>query len=360
MTHKLSRYDTQQTYEWNYGHAPQPAEIEAPSVPGTWDFCGLSVDSPLGIPAGPLLNGDWVLYYASLGFDVLTYKTVRSEPRACYPLPNLQPVICGQLNGNEAELPATDDMDGSWAVSFGMPSQPPDVWRADVEATRKRLPANKVLSVSVVGTVQDGWSIEQLADDYARCARWAVDSGADCVETNFSCPNVATCDGQLFQLPTQAAVVAAAVRDQIGHTPYIIKIGHVPEQDNADELLDAVHAHVDAIALTNSVATTVRDVAGKLLFAGQRRGICGDAVRSASVAQTRLFHRLIADRKSPICLIGVGGVSTADHVREYLAAGATAIQLATSAMMDPAIGIALRKQLSIKLRPASAETTELS
>ena len=40
--------------------------------------------------------------------------------------------------------------------------------------------------------------------DYAQCARWAVESGADCVEANFSCPNVATCDGQLYQDARQA------------------------------------------------------------------------------------------------------------------------------------------------------------
>lgn len=346
ITHELPRYDPQQTYEWNYARAPQPVATEIPKVPGNWEFCGLPVDSPLGIPAGPLLNGGWVLYYASLGFDVLTYKTVRSGARTCYSLPNLQPVTCGQLNGSEVDLPTADEMEGSWAVSFGMPSQPPEVWRADVEATRNRLSANKVLSVSVVGTVQDGWSIEQLAEDYARCARWAVESGADCVETNFSCPNVSTCDGQLFQQPAQAAIVAAAVRDQIGRTPYIIKIGHVPDRADAAELLDAVQAQIDAVALTNSVATTVRDSRGKLLFAGQRRGICGAAVRTASVAQTRMFHRLINDRKAPIRLIGVGGVSTGDHVREYLDAGATAVQLATSAMIDPTIGLALREQLA--------------
>ncbi len=217
---------------------------------------------------------------------------------------------------------------------------------ADVAATRKRLPANKVLSVSVVGTIQTGWSIDQLAEDYARCARWAVESGADCIETNFSCPNVSTCDGQLFQQPSQAAIVAAAVRGQIDRTPYIIKIGHVPHADDAVELLDAVQDHIDAIALTNSVATTVRDANGKLLFDGQRRGICGAAVRSASVTQTRLFCRLIADRTAKIRLIGVGGVSTGDHVREYLTAGASAVQLATAAMTQPAIGIAVRQQLA--------------
>src|SRR5207302_2972516 len=82
------RYDDRRTYEWNYEHAPEPLPAEIPPVPGRWDYCGLPVASPLGIAAGPLLNGRWILYCASLGFDVLTYKTVRSSARACYAMPN--------------------------------------------------------------------------------------------------------------------------------------------------------------------------------------------------------------------------------------------------------------------------------
>ena len=88
----LPRYDIRQTYAWNYQHAPEPMGVTVPGINGDWQFCGMAVNSPLGIPAGPLLNGRWVLYYASLGFDILTYKTVRSSERACYELPNLQPV----------------------------------------------------------------------------------------------------------------------------------------------------------------------------------------------------------------------------------------------------------------------------
>jgi hypothetical protein len=76
MNDGLPRYDRLQSYDWNYAYAPEPVEADVPAIPGTWDFCGLPVASPLGIAAGPLLNGRWVRYYASLGFDVLTYKTV--------------------------------------------------------------------------------------------------------------------------------------------------------------------------------------------------------------------------------------------------------------------------------------------
>ena len=344
MSSKLPRYDRHRSYDWNYDHAPDPVELDVAPVSGDWAFCGIHVSSPLGVPAGPLLNGRWILYYASLGFDVLTYKTVRSRFRPCYTLPNLQPIECGQLNGSEGELAATDHMTGSWAVSFGMPSQEPSVWREDIERTRKQLASQKVLSVSVVGTVQDGWTTDDLAHDYAQCAKWAVEAGADCVETNFSCPNVLTCDGQLFQNPAQASMVAQAVRERIGTTPYVVKVGHVTQRSDAEALLKALSPIVTAIALTNSVATRVRDDRNELLFDGQPRGICGQAILDASIHQTRLFQEVIQEHALTTELIGVGGVRDADHVRKYLQAGAHAVHLATAAMVNPGVALEIRSE----------------
>ncbi|MCA9073657.1 MAG: hypothetical protein KDA93_01390 [Planctomycetaceae bacterium] len=346
-TDHLQRYDRAQTYPWNYEHAPEyPPIVDVPDVPGEWSFCGLKVLSPLGIPAGPLLNGRWVLYYGALGFDVLTYKTVRSSSRECYPLPNLVPVNIDQIHGSEHSVAATDNMRGSWAVSFGMPSAEPDVWRRDIEWTRKRLPSEQVLSVSVVGTVQPGWSIEQLADDYALCARWAVESGADCIETNFSCPNVSTCDGQLYQQPESAAVVTERVRAAIGDTPYIIKIGHVTTEAQARDLLESVAPHIDAVAMTNSVAARVTTTDGTELFDGQPRGICGQSTLEASLAQVVLFRCVIDQLNKSISIIGVGGASTADDVRRYLNNGVVAIHMATAPMLDPLTGVKIRHEFA--------------
>jgi dihydroorotate dehydrogenase (NAD+) catalytic subunit len=349
MPQSLPRYDPQQSYRWNYDHAPDAVpEVEAPGVPGEWTFCGLSVDSPLGMPAGPLLNGRWCLYYAALGFDVVTYKTVRSSARECYPLPNLVPVDVAQMSGSETSVGTLEEMDGSWAVSFGMPSMAPDVWRRDVEWTRERLPAGKLLSVSVVGTVQPGMTLEELADDYARCAKWAAESGADVIETNFSCPNVSTRDGQLFQQPAAAGLVAERVRAAIGSTPYIVKIGRVSTEADAAALLSAVDPHVNGIAMTNSIAARVVD-GDTVLFDGQPRGICGAATREASVQQVALFKKLIAAADHPIDIIGVGGAATAGHVQAYLNAGASAVHIATAAMVDPLVGVTIRKNLRTSL-----------
>jgi len=341
----LPRYDRRKSYDWNYDHAPDPFETAVPPYPGDWTFCGLPVGSPLGVPAGPLLNGRWCLYYASLGFDVLTYKTVRSGQRPCYDLPNLQPVDCGSLDGGESNLRAVESDRDSWAVSFGMPSKSPDVWRADVEWTRRQLARDKLLVVSVVGTQQPGWGIEELARDYARCAAWAVESGADAVEANLSCPNVSTPDGQLYYHPQAVAVVASELSRAAAGRPLILKIGHLPEGFDIASLIVAMAPAASAVAMTNSVAATVADEQGRLLFGGEKRGICGAAIRRASLEQVRRWTQTTRDLEIDLPAIGVGGAATAQDVADYLQCGAQAVHLATAAMLDPAVAMRIRREV---------------
>lgn len=346
------KYRIDKTYDWNYDNAPNAVEtqLEADRRPDdSCEYVGIPTDSPIGIAAGPLLNGKWILYYASLGFSVLTYKTVRSAARACYPTPNLTPVETGQLAGSQRTIPASEALTDSWAVSFGMPSKEPSVWRADVESTRTRLPKEKILAVSVVGSMQPDWTIDELADDYAQCAKWAVESGADCVETNFSCPNVSTCDGQLYQNALDAGTIAERVRGAIGNVPLLIKIGHFPNLDTnqkaAESILHAIAKYANGIVTTNSVATTVADADGTLLFNGQARGICGEAIRRASIQQTSELHQIIERLSLPLQIVGVGGINSANHTRDYLNAGAHAVQLATAVMLDPLVGLRIRAEL---------------
>ena len=240
----------------------------------------------------------------------------------------------------------SDKMAGSWAVSFGMPSADPNVWRRDIEWTRARLPSGKLLNVSVVGTLQQGWSLDDLADDYARCAAWAVESGADCVETNLSCPNVSTCDGQLYQNPNEAGIIVRRVRQAIGKTPYVVKIGHLSSSVDARRLLEAIGGWADALAMTNSVSAKVMAEAGEPLFNGDRRGICGAATREASLAQVQMFSELLHETRRALRLIGGGGVAAAEHVRQYLDCGASAVHIATAAMTNPLVGLEIKRHLT--------------
>jgi len=338
----LPRYDWRRSYDWNYEHTPVPSTVAEPPVTGQWDYCGLPVASPLGIAAGPLLNGRWILYYAALGFDVLTYKTVRSRFRSCYSMPNLQPVVSQPLHRSDTSLPTCAEMSGSWAVSFGMPSKDPDVWRADVESTRRTLPQSKILSVSVVATPEPGWTSDDLADDFARCAKWASDSGADCVEANFSCPNVSSADGQIFQQPEIAGLVAARLRKAVERKPLLLKIGHVSNEALATDFCHAVASYADALVMVNCVSAAVVDGSGRPMFDAQKRGIAGDSIRDAALNQVRLFARVIRREQLGLKLVGVGGIATAEHVQAHIESGSRVVQLATSAMLDPMIGVKIR------------------
>ncbi len=353
---KPSAYIPNLPYQWNYDHPPSDevaedllagGEQRLPPWPTPCSYGGLPAASPLAVAAGPLLNAAWCRYYARLGFDVLTYKTVRTATRACYPTPNLVPLAVDAFHGDEPEVQSARTMRGTWAVSFGMPSQPPNVWRSDVANLRSELPPEKLLSVSVVGTMQPDWTLANLAEDYAACGQWAQDGGADLIEANFSCPNVASCDGQLYQHPHDAAVVAQTMRARLrADTPLLIKVGHMTDPDQMARLLDALAPSVEAVVAVNSIASRVRGQDAAWLFDGQRRGVCGAAIRDAAVRQVNAMQRAVERLRLPLRVIGVGGVRSWSDVQRYLDVGAEAVQIATAAMLHPAIARDIRLELA--------------
>ena len=343
---RLGRYDIAQSYDWNYEHVPEPPEVDVPGLPGAWSFCGLPVASPLGIPAGPLLNSRWILFYARLGFDVLTYKTVRSSYRACYDPPNLLPVAADRLKGEGSEVTAAlgESNYDTWAISFGMPSKAPATWQADIEAARIGLAAKQVLSVSVVASPQEGWTMKELADDFAQCAHWAADSGAHVVEANLSCPNVCTKEADLYLDAEAAGEIASTIRNHIGRTPLVLKIGLFRRAEQADALVRAVSPYADALSSTNSITAAVRAENGERLFGGLRRGIGGAAITDRCNQELAMLSGLIRDARSKLLLVGVGGVMMAADVRARIAAGAHNVHLATAPMLDPSIGTRIRQE----------------
>ena len=111
------------------------------------------------------------------------------------------------------------------------------------------------------------------------------------------------------------------------------------------ELLRAVAEHANGIVTTNSIASTVVAADGQMLFDGQPRGICGDAIREESIRQTATLRAVINDEQLPLELIGVGGISTATHVRDYMAAGAHSVQLAPGPCETRSLVIRFAKHL---------------
>jgi dihydroorotate dehydrogenase (NAD+) catalytic subunit len=153
-------------------------------------------------------------------------------------------------------------------------------------------------------------------------------------------------DGQLYHQSQAAGTVAARLREEIGSIPLLIKIGHVTDEPSATGLAKALAPYADALVMINCIAATVLDEHHKPLFDGQRRGIAGEAIGQAVVDQVRLFARVIRQNALKLKIVGGGGIATAQHVREHLNAGSHAVQLATAAMLDPRVGLEIRRALA--------------
>lgn len=349
-------YNIQKSYEDNYREGPVfhgriPATIpEGPPV----SFLGIPASSRIGIPAGPLLNSAWIGFYASLGFDLLVYKTVRTHSHPSYPPPNcLYVSVSGDLTPESLRTPLIGSLNMEPSSmreititnSFGMPSQDPSVWQPDVAVARGKIREGQVLIVSVVGTEREG---ESIADNFARAAKMAKEAGAMAVEVNFSCPNVRGTEGQIFQDPESAGRIARAVRASLGpDTPLIVKVGFIPGDEAARDLLKAIAPHANAIAAINTLSATVINPEGKPALPGKGRessGLCGNGIRKTSLQVVRRLSRQISDLKLSLSIVGVGGIMTVEDLDLFWKAGADFAMTATGAMWDPFLAYHLKQQ----------------
>ncbi len=342
------KYEIQQDYEWNYENVPSANLGIPPSIvplPGDWTYAGLPVASPLAVAAGPLLNSRWIEYYSKRGFDILTYKTVRRCARVSYDLPNLVPVDSKPINQPGKTIPATTQMTGSWAVSFGMPSREPSIWRQDVTKARQCLGQGQILSVSVVATPEVNDDLATISEDYATCAKWAFESGADVVELNFSCPNVSSRDGMLYSQPTASREILQRVRDVVCDRPLLVKLGYISDQDLAENWIGFAEGLVQGLVMINCIGAKVQASDGTELWDGSSRGIAGTAISGAVHSQVELFQSLIQERQSNLKTIAVGGISKSSEVSDYLQMGVESVQIATAAMRDPNWAVKVRTDL---------------
>lgn len=366
-------YNINLTYDENYiagpqfdGDLPDLSQINRDLPPAR--FLGYPVNSTLGVPAGPLLNSAYIKLYADLGFDVLTYKTVRTRQHTCHPFPNVRSVETPQgwytqkaEPGHKPTLYTYPDFDENGPLdqlsitnSFGMPSRPPQIWREDVTRARTSLHPGQILVVSVVGTAKPDGTLQDMAEDFALAALWAAEAGADAIEANLSCPNVQGSEGSLYQSPAAVKTVAQAINHSLtGRVPFLLKMGYLENQTLLDQVVTAAaEGGAAGIAAINTIPAQVYDRPGQPALPGEGRlvsGICGAGIKSAGLDMTKW---LIAARNrlgitaDQFAIVGVGGVMTGADAIEYLQMGADGVQSGTGAMWNPYLACEFKQILS--------------
>jgi dihydroorotate dehydrogenase (NAD+) catalytic subunit len=299
------------------------------------------VESPIGIAAGPLPNSRWIEAYARLGYGLLTYKTVRTVTRVAFVQPNLLFCRPGDPAVTEHAPRPLDPGRVTWAVSFGLPSADPEEWRADVLRAKSKIRPGQILAVSVVGTPVPGADAEQLADDYALCARWAADAGADVIEVHLSSLRA---DGEqpqmVYENPALSAYIVDRVRRAVGLRPVVAKLGATRSPRALHELASRLAPRVDGFALVNGLHRHVVKPDGTPAFRGEGRA-AGTLVGAGIYAQCQVqVDELLAWRKAGAwnrAILAMGGLTTVERVRHALASGADLALVGTAALTDPLI-----------------------
>lgn len=360
-------YDVNLSYEDNYAKGPFGAfatalarEDAADSAAGAGTaaagtaatFLGIPVDLPFGIPAGPLLNSRYTHAAFLEGFDIAVYKTVRSQPWACNAFPN---VLSVHPQGDSIDPEGTEKDEGvladsdfstdaariSISNSFGVPSQDPDVWQPDMALAVQQAGAGQVLVGSFQGSRTPGMSDDAYIADCVTTARLVQETGAKIIEMNTSCPNEGH-NRLLCHNPELVGRICDAVKNEIGDTPFMIKLAYLPADEQVETMVrdTAAHGTVQALCTINTISCKLVDAQGGQALPGagrDRSGVCGAAIRPAGLA---MVQRVAAVRELlgvPFDIVGVGGVTTPADYEAYRAAGAAAVMSATGAMWNPAL-----------------------
>jgi dihydroorotate dehydrogenase (NAD+) catalytic subunit len=153
--------------------------------------------------------------------------------------------------------------------------------------------------------------------------------GIAAYELNVSCPNT-KCGGITFGSdPKMLFEVVSAVK-KIATRPVVVKLS--PNVTSIPEVARAAEdAGADAISLVNTfVALAIDAETRKPRISNITAGLSGPAIKPIAI---RMVWEAARTVKVPV--IGIGGISTAEDVIEFMLAGATAVAVGTVNFWDP-------------------------
>jgi len=339
-------YDPTKSYEENYENGPFGAFSDGKKYiqtdPPTFDFFGQKVHLPFGIPAGPIINSNYVKAAFEKGFDVVVYKTVRSDFYPSHPFPNVLSVnVEGDLTIEKAQekLVADDNYREPLSItnSFGVPSKKPEIWQEDVRKSLSYQGEGQVLVLSFMGTVRENQTQQQFIDDYALAAKLSLETGVRILEVNLSCPNIGN-EGLVCYNAEVTERVCDAIRNVIGNIPLILKVGYYNNDEELSNILKIANTYANGISAINTIQAEIVDKNGKQALPGPMRlrsGVCGHAIKWAGIDMVRRIKRIKDENQYRFLIEGVGGVTQSEDYFEYIRAGAHSVMSATGAMWNP-------------------------
>lgn len=169
----------------------------------------------------------------------------------------------------------------------------------------------------------------QEVADYAEVVRVLEDAeGVAAYELNISCPNTDRGGAEFGADPKPATEVVSAAR-KVAKRPLWVKLS--PNSRIGEIAKAVVEAGADALTVANTYpAMSLDPLSGRSRLGRLSGGLSGPAIRPLSLRLVYDVHRMVS-----VPIIGVGGVESCLDAIEYLAAGATAIQVGTAHFSNP-------------------------
>lgn len=354
---KTPFYDPTLSYEDNYEKGPfgdfaSSDSFEQSGEPA-YDFLGNKVYLPFGIPAGPILNSKFAKGAFKEGFDIVVYKTVRSDYFPCHPFPNVLSVeVEGDLTPEKIEKPLVANTEYKDPISitnsFGVPSRKPEIWQEDVKKAISYAGKGQVLVLSFMGTVKPNQTPDEFIADYVLAAKLAKETGAKVLEANLSCPNIGN-EGLVCYNLEVTEKIAKEVRGVIGDVPLVLKVGYYKNDSDMEKLAEIVNEYANDVAGINTLQAEVRDKDGNQALPGPNRlrsGICGHCIKWAGLDFVHRMKKIRDEKGYNFSITGVGGVTSPEDYKEFKEAGADVVMSATGAMWNPKLAQDIKSSLT--------------
>ncbi len=266
-------------------------------------FAGIELKNPIIAASGTFGYGvefEDVVHLDKLGGFVV--KGLSREPMIGNPPPRLWETAAGMLNAIGLQ-------------NIGAPAF------LEEKMPRLRQIKNIVVLANVFGYTRE---------DYERTIEILNDGdGIVAYELNVSCPNTAHGGLQFGSDPRSLDEVVTTAK-RVAQRPLIVKLS-----PNVTSIAQMAHiaqeAGADAISLVNTfVAMAIDPETRKPRIANVTAGLSGPAIKPIAL---RMVYDVAHAVSIPV--IGMGGISTAADVAEFMLAGATAVQIGTASYWDP-------------------------
>lgn len=266
-------------------------------------FAGIELKNPIIAASGTFGYGiefEDVVHLDKLGGFVV--KGLSREPMIGNPPPRLWETAAGMLNAI--------GLQNIGALAF-----------LEEKLPRLRQIKNIVVFANVFGYTRE---------DYERTIEILNDGeGIAAYELNVSCPNTAH-GGLQFGCDPRSLDEVVTTAKRAATRPLIVKLS-----PNVTSIAQMAHiaqeSGADAISLVNTfVALAIDADTRKPRIANVTAGLSGPAIKPIAL-------RMVYDASHAVNIpvIGMGGISTAADVAEFMLAGATAVQIGTASYWDP-------------------------